>query len=827
MKKIKALVSVILSIVLFLPSTVFAQTSLKNYLIPLSNFGISNQDYYILNDRYDSSNAVFHEIIEDNKHHLSYCLDFNKGAPRDNGSITTRTDIYDMFGNKLSAGKLELLKNILTAGYQYENDVSNIKDSADAANGMLATQILVWEVVGGARSGYTDSSYTSTHTNNSLNYVKSNDLLKRKYYDYLSKAASLADENKPTSFGKTYTMHFNDSKNQYVTSKINIGSYSVSGSDSGLSVSSSNGVITVSSKDEITTSKKVSFKLTLGNTLSSTTDMRVFRFTDAGAERQELILSYYHRVPTGELSVKTESGKFKITKKDSTTNKNIKGAVFELHKCNASYSSCSKVTTIDMKNSAVSSDITVKKSGNYMLKETKVPTGYDKMADLTFTLNIDDNGKVTVKNSSVKYVKDSPILNLVLYNEQKLFNIKKVDGNGNASVKGATFQIKKADGTIVKFKKDKEGKYIYDANGTVTSLVSANLNTYSVSLLPVGEYILEETNVPSPYVLAKDEQERQTKFKIDSKNFLMTYNYSTKKYVKSSNVTITVKNYRTRIIIQKRGLKNAVVPGVVFELYDSTKTNQIPLRLENGEYIYNQGGTPVQLVTNNKGQIYINSLNTGTYYLKEISTPVDSGLIIDPDNEWTKLTVSVKRSSATAYNITKEIRNAKGTFCFYKIDEDGNYLDSGKFKLQMYNTKTSKYEDKSLIFNSDKTYKIDATNKSDLYVFSPVSGGQTCFVDVDAKGKYRIVELEAPKGFLLPSSSEAMAEIEINEYGYASGDAVIMNRKIKVGTGANAQAEFIVNIQTGQDRINYIIIISSVVLLIGILIYVNKRIDKK
>ena len=220
-------------------------------------------------------------------------------------------------------------------------------------------------------------------------------------------------------------------------------------------------------------------------------------------------------------------------------------------------------------------------------------------------------------------------------------------------------------------------------------------------------------------------------------------------------------------------------------------------------------------------------MNTGTYYLKEISTPVDSGLIIDPDNEWTKLTVSVKRSSATAYNITKEIRNAKGTFCFYKIDEDGNYLDSGKFKLQMYNTKTSKYEDKSLIFNSDKTYKIDATNKSDLYVFSPVSGGQTCFVDVDAKGKYRIVELEAPKGFLLPSSSEAMAEIEINEYGYASGDAVIMNRKIKVGTGANAQAEFIVNIQTGQDRINYIIIISSVVLLIGILIYVNKRIDKK
>ena len=208
-------------------------------------------------------------------------------------------------------------------------------------------------------------------------------------------------------------------------------------------------------------------------------------------------------------------------------------------------------------------------------------------------------------------------------------------------------------------------------------------------------------------------------------------------------------------------------------------------------------------------------------------TPPESGLVIDPDNQYTKIDIYVNRNDATPYNYRKEVRNGKGSFCFYKIDEDGNYLASGKFKLQMYNEKQSKYEDKALILNQDNTYSIDETLKSDIYIFTPTDKGQTCFTDINAKGKYRIVEIEAPEGFVLPNASETQAELVINEYGYAVGDAVIINKKVKIGEGAEAQAELIISIQTGQNRMHYIAVIVTILLIISGLIYYKKKIDKK
>ena len=46
--------------------------------------------------------------------------------------------------------------------------------------------------------------------------------------------------------------------------------------------------------------------------------------------------------------------------------------------------------------------------------------------------------------------------------------------------------------------------------------------------------------------------------------------------------------------------------------------------------------------------------------------------------------------------------------------------------------------------------------------------------------KYRIVEIEAPEGFILPELSETQAEIVINENGYAQGDSVIINKKTDI-----------------------------------------------
>ena len=172
--------------------------------------------------------------------------------------------------------------------------------------------------------------------------------------------------------------------------------------------------------------------------------------------------------------------------------------------------------------------------------------------------------------------------------------------------------------------------------------------------------------------------------------------------------------------------------------------------------------------------------------------------------------------------------NAKGEFCFYKIDEDGNYLNSGTFKIQSYDEKTDKYVDTPLTYLSDKKkYSFDSTGKSDIYTFSPISDGQTCFVDVNTQGRYRIVEIEAPEGFELGSVADTSAEFVVNSEGYVSGNTTIINKKITKGEGADSQAELVINISTGQTVIKYGLIITVIVAAIIGLLILNKKMSKK
>ena len=840
MKKILKLFNFIFILMLFLlPTKVFAAT---HYLYSdyISNFSSADRSraYYLGFGNTYTFNKLYIHRIDDGASYLGYCLD--DGLSSTSGGSGTITDtssstLYNKAGGALADWQVKILKNIMAAGYQKTGDIGSLTSaSSSVKDQILATQILIWEVMDGVRSDYSTSNYNS-QSPNTYDFVKTDSSLRTAYETILSDASKLAGNNKPSSFGKTYILHWNDGSGKYTSDSIGIGHYSVDSYDNKLTVKTSSNSITITTTSKITSPVDVNFKFVKGSTLSSSNKLKWFTFSQSSGA-QKLLVGYYQGAATGKLSVKTESGSFKITKRDSTTKKNLKGAEFKLYKC-SSQSKCesSPTQTINMKSKEVSDPINITKSGLYLIKETVVPFGYEKINDFYVKFTIADDGKVSasidgsVKNVTKKSASGSDILNIIISDDEKSFKIKKIDGNDNKTeIKGATFRIKKSDGTVLKFVKDADGQYRYDTAGTVTNLVSANKSVYQVSLLPEGEYILEETAVPYPYVLPSKQIEKETKFKIDKTDYLQNYNYTTNKYVKSADVTITAKNFKTRVTIIKTGLKSAPVKNVTFELYNSNKTSQIPLRLENGEYIYNAGGTPIQLVTDANGKIVINYLPEGKYFLKETTTPADSGLVIDPNNQWTQIDIYVNRSSATPYNYRKEIRNAKGSFCFYKIDEDGNYLDTGKFILQKYNEKTSKYEDKALVFNeTDKTYSIDTTNKSDIYTFSPISDGQTCFSDIDAKGKYRVVEIEAPEGFILPKVSETQAEIVINEYGYAIGDAVIINKKINVGEGAEASAELIINIQTGQTKVHYIAIICTVIGAIIALLLIKKKIDKK
>ena len=69
--------------------------------------------------------------------------------------------------------------------------------------------------------------------------------------------------------------------------------------------------------------------------------------------------------------------------------------------------------------------------------------------------------------------------------------------------------------------------------------------------------------------------------------------------------------------------------------------------------------------------------------------------------------------------------------------------------------------------------------------------------------------------------------VVVNENGYVVGTTTIINKKVTVGEGAEAQAELIINISTGQQRIRYAIIITVLVVAIAGLIILNKKMGKK
>ena len=840
MKNKLRLFSILIIFILFLvPFNRVKAATQYMYKIPLTRFipqeptgwqyNIGGNNSYNFNR---GGNFIFHGILDNSNYYLAYCLSDGLSSPNNgSGNINTGfSGLVNKYGYAITPAQQEILKNVLAVGPQYRGtNLSQYFDSAETQTlqRIFVTQIIVWEIMDGARYDY--SNNLNSNAPNTYQFVQNVGLVDV-YREILDDAYYLTGAKDPSTFNKTYIMHWSDAQNTYISTSIDIGRYSVSSFDSGLNVEKTNNIIVVSSKNEIDSPQDVNFVFLRGNSLDDAKQFRWFRFGASG--KQDIALAYHQQSRSRKLSVKTESGKFKITKKDSVTKADIVGASFDIYKCNDSNcTSRTKVNTADLTNKAVSDDITIKKSGKYLFREVKTPFSYEKVGDFYVNFTIDDEGKIKAESNAnfleIQSATDSnPVLNLIIKNDAKEFRISKIDGKSKQAINGATFQIKNSNGDIVKFN-NINGVYRYSETGTITNLVNASSSSYRISKLPAGEYSLVEVNVPYPYVLPANEVDKEVKIKIDNEYNLYVYNNNSKKYEISSNATVTVKNYITTVVMQKTGNGAQPLSGVVFELYDSNKVNQISLKsLGNGAYEYNPSSTTLtQLITNQSGKITISYLPEGTYYFKEVKT-VD-GYVIDPSVEWKKVEVSVTGNNP-GVPIQAKITNAKGEFCFYKIDEDGNYLNDGLFKLQVYSESTSRFEDTPLIFNdSNKTYTIDTTGKSDIYTFTPISEGQTCFTNMNSKGRYRVVEIEAPDGFILPSVSETNAEIIINENGYAIGDAVIINKKITIGEGAEAQAELVINISTGQDRIHYIIIISILLIIITGLIILSKKINKK
>ena len=826
---------------------------------------------FSINQKNHNGYSVFfvHMAKKDGHSYLMYCKDMGKHADanRNGDGLTGLVNNGSIDSDSgLSETKRKLFEDLFSNGYHF--DISDTATSLNTKNDRLsaiAMQFLVWEVAEGARTDWNasgsggdtyaparplrnnayDTIIKPNGCPNAPNGTAQSGTLCAAYRNIIDNIRKATKADSATAFDKTYTMKWNSSKQKYYLE--------VPGLDIYKKCTSNNAkiTVTVSGTKAILTSEKTFDAATItcqhisGQGTSGTTKpFVVYEYNSCPYADgcQGFVYGGGTKVYSKKFTVGTEKSEVKIVKKN-TSGASVSGAVFNL-----SLQNDASKYNFNLDGNGGKKSITA--SGTYKVSEKTAPSGYTKIADFTISFDLpsqkitactnkstNSSGQTTCLNGQVTVTFKDNLITMTIVDTAKNFKIKKVDSTGKNGIKGATFQIKNKSGTVMKFKNE-NGIFVYNTSGNVTNLKIDNSYSYPISLLPDGEYSIIETAVPSPYVLSSSEAERTTKIKVSDGN-LSVYDESQKKYVVSSDASVSVKNYKTEVNILKTG-NGKSLEGVVFILYKEDKETYVNSSMTSaGVYDYSGTSTDVttrtNYVTNSKGNIKVNNLPEGKYYFKEIQT-VEPFQVPTGDAAYTEVTITVTKNGVKVNNKSQNtiaISNSANSFNFYKVDENGNYLTSGKFKIQKWDDDKNRYVDIRV-----SSVQNDGTYDEHADIFQPDNKGKVkfslkngigTFINMPSSTKYRIVETDAPEGYEIGDASEG-AEVTIDKYGNSSGLLILTNQKISTEEG-DASAELIVNIATGQNRVPWALIIGGVVIIIGglisVVMYLNKKGQKK
>ena len=258
-----------------------------------------------------------------------------------------------------------------------------------------------------------------------------------------------------------------------------------------------------------------------------------------------------------------------IKKVDAETGEPLAGANFSISIISDGNSSGTHGTTITnvITNHNGVAVVTGLKAGDYIIEETKAPTGY-VMTEQTQTvwLNKDDTSSVTVTFENRKNAG---------------LGIKKMDSVTKEPLADATFKVTDSKGQAV---------------GTTNGLFRTDEKGFiHIPNLPTGAYVIQEIQAPDGYVLDNTPQT------VHIENGRL----HTVEFFNTPKTSILIKKYdsETRELLQ----------GARFKVTDS-----------NGQNVGNGNGI---FTTNENGTILVSNLKKGSYIVQEIQVP--NGYILD------------------------------------------------------------------------------------------------------------------------------------------------------------------------------------------------------
>ena len=242
------------------------------------------------------------------------------------------------------------------------------------------------------------------------------------------------------------------------------------------------------------------------------------------------------------------------------------------------------------------------------------------------------------------------------------------------------------------------------------------------------------------------------------------------------------------------------------------------------EALVNSRNEKVDIVA---GEALIQYLDYGKcYVIEETKAPKGYSLPKKESDRFVLVKVTDKEQVIDTY---EELINSPTPFTFYKLNEYNEPLDGGKYKLQVLNDEKI-YKDVAVTREEKESgeiyYKVDANSEN--YIMETKNGKAT--MTHLEEGQYRVLEVEAPKGYELPKKTVNVVTFFVDQNGKVYGEHIIANKPAtEVKTILpTSKATFIINIDTGQKVIKYGVIIGVIIAVIsGLIFFKKKKIDKK
>jgi len=367
--------------------------------------------------------------------------------------------------------------------------------------------------------------------------------------------------------------------------------------------------------------------------------------------------------------------------------------------------------------------------GEYQYKEVKAPEGY-VLNDTMYSFVVNGDGSITFKAGpdGVNGV------NGIIYNSKVM------------SVAGAT-KIRKyitettipVEGAIIGIY-DKEGNAILDSEGNPIQLTTNTKGEIELPSLEYGEYQYKEIKAPEGYVL----------------------NDTMYSFVVNGDGSITFKDGPDGVngvdgIIYNDKKKTEVIKGhVIIQKYETGTTTpvagaKIGLYDTEGKELKDSEGNPIQLITNEKGQIEFR-IEPGTYQYKEIKAPEGYVLndtmysfVVNGDGSITFKAGpdGVNGVDGIIYNDKKKTEVIRGHVIIQKY-ETGTTTPVAGAKIGLYDSEGNELKD-----SEGNSIQLITNEKGQIeFRIEP--------------GTYKYKEIEAPEGYVLNGT---MYSFIVNEDG--------------------------------------------------------------